>query len=102
MKPRTENLRWGGFTAAFDEGAHLDGWRGTERVARVFACRKLGGCPILNHPSGRQRRLFLALADVGGTWQVVGCFRSLRTARRGCEKAVSETKKVLRRENSPS
>ncbi len=80
-------LRWSGPVASFDVGPYRDGWRGAERVARVFACRKLAGLDVLPYPSGRPRRLYLALADVGGTWATVGVYKSLRTAKRECERA---------------
>jgi hypothetical protein len=88
MKPRTETLRWSGFIAAFDEGPHCDGWHEGRRVARVFACRKLAGLDVLPYPSGRRRRLYLALADAGGTWGLVGVYKSLPTAKRACEKVL--------------
>jgi hypothetical protein len=87
MRPRTENLRWGGLVADFPEGPHHDARHGRERVARVVACHELYGMPVLPHPSGRRRRLFLALARVGGTWAVAGVYKSLRTAKRMAEAA---------------
>jgi len=78
MKPRTENLRWSGFIVAFDEGPHYDGWLDGHRVARVFACRKLAGLDVPPYPSGRRRRLYLALADVGRTWGLIGVCETRR------------------------
>jgi hypothetical protein len=82
-------IRWDGVWATdFDEGPHMDGYRDGRYVARVVKCRKLAGLDVLPYPSGRRRRLYLALADVGGTWGLVGVFKSLRTAKQECERVL--------------
>jgi hypothetical protein len=88
MRTETSAVRWDGPVAAFDEGTHHDAFLAGERVARVVVCRRLAGMDVMPYPSGRRRRLFLALAGVDRRMQIVGVLKTLRAAKRECELAV--------------
>ncbi len=87
-------LTWTGPVRAFAEGLHYDGLLAGVRVARVVACRTLDGLPVLPYPSGRRRRLYLALVDVGGARGIVGVFKSLQAARRACAERIRRTQDI--------
>ena len=79
-------LRWQGSISAWDIGCHYDGWAGSRLEARVVRCRTLERLPIIPHPNGRRRYLYLALIPDKG---IVGVYRSLRKAQRECELYVA-------------
>lgn len=84
-------LRWSNsWTSAFVEGPHMDGWRGGARVARVVAMRKVASVPVMRHPSGRERRLYLAMVNRGDGWEIVGVFGTAHKARRASAAALAE------------
>lgn len=84
-------LKWTPYwVTAFPEGPHIDGRRDGVRVARVMACRRIGGMPVLAYLCGRERRLYLAMVYRDHDWQVVGVFGCSGTARRKCAKALGE------------
>lgn len=83
-------LRWTTYwTRAFDEGCHIDGYRATERVARVVEMEQIESLPIMPHLSGRARRLFMAMAKCDRGWEVVGIYASAAKARRECEQVLA-------------
>ena len=74
-------MRWSCYwVKAFDEGRHIDGRRDGELVARVVALREISDVPVMPHPCGRQRCLFLAMADRGKGWEAVGIFGTAKKA----------------------
>jgi hypothetical protein len=82
-------IRWDGrWINHFDIGPHKDAYQGGRHAARIIECRRLAGYDVLPHPSGRRRRLYLALARVGGTWGTLGVYKSQRTAKREVERAL--------------
>lgn len=84
-------LRWTPYwTFAFTEGPHIDASRDGLRVARVVACRRIETLPVVPHPSGRERRLYLAMVNRGRGWEAVGVYASASKARRECAKALGE------------
>ena len=84
-------LKWTScWVTAFPEGPHIDGRRDGVRVARVVACRRIGGVQVMPHPCGRERRLYLAMAYRHNDWQVVGVYGSLGAAQRECARALGE------------
>jgi hypothetical protein len=85
-------MRWTSYwTKAFDEGRHMDGRLDGEYVARVFELERLVGFPVMPHRSGRQRRLYLALACPRGKWMVVGVYGTSGAAKWACERALEES-----------
>jgi hypothetical protein len=84
-------LRWSNYwTSAFVEGPHMDAWRSGLRVARVVAMRQVASVPVMHHPSGRERRLYLAMINRGDAWEIVGVFGTANKARRDAERALRE------------
>lgn|GEM_PF-1668932 len=84
-------LSWSNcWTSAFVEGPHMDAWRGGHRVARVVAMRQISSVPVMQHPSGRERRLYLAMVNRGEGWEAAGVFGTANKARRECAKALRE------------
>lgn len=84
-------LSWSNsWTSAFVEGPHLDAWRGGQRVARVVAMRQISSVPVMRHPSGRERRLYLAMVNRGVGWEAAGVFGTAHKARRACANALKE------------
>lgn len=84
-------LKWTPYwTSAFPEGPHVDASRDGRRVARVVACRRIQAIPVMPHPSGRERRLYLAMVHREGGWEAVGVYASASTARRECARALGE------------
>lgn len=82
-------LRWTTYwTRAFDQGCHIDGFRGADRVARVVELEQIESLSIMPHTSGRARCLYLALAKCDRGWEVVGVYASAAKARRECERAL--------------
>jgi hypothetical protein len=82
-------IRWDGrWISYYDVGPHVDAFQGGRHAARIFECRRLAGLDVLPHPSGRRRRLYLALARVGGTWGVAGVYKSRRTAKRAVARVL--------------
>lgn len=84
-------MRWSAYwTKSFADGRHVDGHRGGELVARVFALDRISGVPIMPHASGRTRRLYLAMACLRGAWAVVGVYGTSWSAKRACERTLEE------------
>jgi len=84
-------LKWDrSWTRAFIEGRHLDGRRSTQLVARVVALQQIASVPIMPHPCGRERRLYLAMANQGQGWEAVGVYGSAGSAKRWCERTLKE------------
>lgn len=84
-------LSWSNYwTSAFVEGPHMDAWLSGLRVARVVAMRQVASVPVMRHPSGRERRLYLAMVNRGDGWEVVGVFGTAHKARRASAKALAE------------
>lgn len=84
-------LSWSNsWTSAFVEGPHMDAWRGGHRVARFVTMRQVSSVPVMRHPSGRERRLYLAMVNRGEGWEVAGVFGTANKARRECAKAFRE------------
>jgi hypothetical protein len=58
-------------------------------VGRVVELTELFGLPILRGPSGRRRRLYLAMVRrPAGTWGVAGVARSWKGAKTMCVHAI--------------
>jgi hypothetical protein len=84
-------LKWTPYwTSAFIEGPHVDARRDGLWVARVVACRRLQTMPIMPHPSGRERRLYLAMVNRGRGWEVAGVYATASKAKRECARALGE------------
>ena len=84
-------MRWSNsWTSAFVEGPHMDACCGGQRVARVVAMRQFSSVPVMRHPSGRERRLYLAMVNRGDGWEAKGVYSSAHKARRECAKALRE------------
>lgn len=84
-------LKWTPYwVTAFSEGPHIDGRRDGQRVARVVACRRIASMPVMAHPCGRERRLYLAMVNRDRDWEVVGVYGCAGTAQRACAKALGE------------
>jgi hypothetical protein len=84
-------LRWANYwTVSFDQGPHMDARRGDERVARIVDLKRIERMPIMPHPGGRRRRLFLAIVNRGHGWGVVGMFANANKAKLECAKALEE------------
>lgn len=95
-------LRWTPYwTRAFDPGRHIDGYCGTDRVARVVELERTETLPIMPHPSGRARRLFLAIANCGRGWEAVGAYASAAKARRECERMLDRYLEKVGRKAGP-
>lgn len=87
-------MRWSGcWISAFEEGRHIDGWCGVQRVARVVALRKISDVPVMPHHGGRRRCLYLAMADRGKGWEAVGIFGTAKKAMREAEQSLREGKR---------
>lgn len=84
-------LRWSScWITSFVEGRHIDGRRGMVLVARVVALRQIASVPVMAHPSGRERRLYLALANRGCCWEAVGVFGTAKKAKHEAERSLGE------------
>jgi hypothetical protein len=84
-------LRWSScWITSFVEDRHVDGRRGTVLVARIVAMRKIASVPVMAHPSGRERRLYLTLANRGRGWEAVGVFGTAKKAKHEAERSLGE------------
>lgn len=84
-------LKWTPYWVTADrDGPHIDGRRDGVRVARVVACRRLASMPVMCHPCGRERRLYLAMVYRDHEWQVAGVYGSAGAAQRACGNALGE------------
>lgn len=84
-------LKWSSYWVTADrDGPHIDGRRDGVRVARVVACRRLASMPVLCHPCGRERRLYLGMVYRDHGWQVAGVYGSAGAAQRACANALGE------------
>ncbi|MCC6322913.1 MAG: hypothetical protein IT438_15925 [Phycisphaerales bacterium] len=84
-------LKWSScWVTANRDGPHIDGRRDGVWIARVVACRRLASMPVLCHPCGRTRRLYLAMVYRDGDWQIAGVYGSDGAARRACATALGE------------
>lgn len=84
-------LKWDRcWISSFAEGRHRDGRRCGDIVARVVALRQISDIPVMPHPSGRQRRLYLAMANRGKGWEAVGIFGTANKAIREAEWSLRE------------
>jgi hypothetical protein len=86
-------LKWTSYWVTADrDGPHIDGRRDGVRIARVVACRRLASMPVLCHPCGRERRLYLAMVYRNDGWQVAGVYGSAGAAQRACANALGEVR----------
>ena len=84
-------LKWDrSWTRAFIEGRHIDGRSSTQLVARVVALRQSSAVPIMPHPCGRERRLFLAMANRGQGCEAVGVYGTAKKAKHEVERSLGE------------
>ncbi len=84
-------LKWDRcWISSFAEGRHIDGRRSGDIVARVVALRQISDIPVMSHPSGRQRCLYLAMANCGKGWEAVGIFGTANKAIREAEWSLRE------------
>ena len=84
-------LKWSScWVSAFPEGPHIDATRDGVRVARIVACRRIASMPVMCHPCGRDRRLYLAMVYRNHDWQIAGVYGSDGAARRACATALGE------------
>ena len=86
-------LRWSSYWVTADrDGPHIDGRRDGVWIARVVACRRLASMPVMCHPCGRDRRLYLAMVYRDHGWQVAGVYGSAGAAQRACGNALGEVR----------
>ena len=84
-------LKWSTcWVTASADGPHIDATRDGVRVARIVACRRIDSVPVMRHPCGRDRRLYLAMVYRDHDWQIVGVYGSDGAARRACATALGE------------